>query len=380
MSLHKIAIFALLTILVITSHASEVALPETYIPRDCSELLDECVGKKRALFEKIIDVDTGIAMYDMSFIPVSINLLAVAPDTSFVASVTSDYTIEIWDSKTRTLRHTLTGISEKICSLAIAPDNSYIVAGAANGLVKVWDLRGKLLYNLVYHTDRVQAIAISEDSKHIATGSKDTTAVLWDRYGTLIAISEKNNSEIKTISFSYNKIVTLTVWGSLKIWNTSINKEHNFNDFNNPISAFALAQNSFFMVTGYLDKKASIEYSNTTIPLVGHTQPISTIAVTHDNTKVITGAADNTVKIWDAKTGDLLTTLADHTAEITKILVSRDDTLLVSCSADNKAHIWQIASGKLLYAFTIPVCAIALASDNSCYIATEPATHVSKLS
>ena len=60
-----------------------------------------------------------------------------------------------------------------------------------------------------------------------------------------------------------------------------------------------------------------------------------------DNRTIVSGSSDATVRIWDAKTGQLQTTLTEHTNAVTSIAIHRSGRLLASASADKTIRIWK---------------------------------------
>jgi WD40 repeat protein len=52
------------------------------------------------------------------------------------------------------------------------------------------------------------------------------------------------------------------------------------------------------------------------------------------STLIVSGSFDETVKLWDVKTGKCLKTLPAHTDPVTAVNFNRDGTLIVSCSYD----------------------------------------------
>ena len=58
----------------------------------------------------------------------------------------------------------------------------------------------------------------------------------------------------------------------------------------------------------------------------------------------MSGSYDNTVKIWDAQTGQETLTLKGHSAEVNSVSFSPDGKRIVSGSQDNTLKIWDISS------------------------------------
>ena len=82
--------------------------------------------------------------------------------------------------------------------------------------------------------------------------------------------------------------------------------------------------------------------------LVGHTNEVKAIAITPDGQRVISAAWDNTLKIWDLATGQILHTLIGRKHEVQSVAISQDGNYAVSASSDRTLKIWDIETGKAL--------------------------------
>ncbi|KAH8665172.1 WD40-repeat-containing domain protein [Tricladium varicosporioides] len=79
--------------------------------------------------------------------------------------------------------------------------------------------------------------------------------------------------------------------------------------------------------------------------LYGHSSLISSVALSHDDTQVVSGSNDRTIKIWDARSGTCLKTLEGHSDWVYSVAFSHDSTQIVSCSGDKTVKIWNTSSG-----------------------------------
>ncbi|KAF2476795.1 WD40 repeat-like protein [Lindgomyces ingoldianus] len=82
--------------------------------------------------------------------------------------------------------------------------------------------------------------------------------------------------------------------------------------------------------------------------LEGHSDFISSVAFSHDSTRLASGSGDHTVKIWDVSSGKCLSTLEGRSSHITSVAFSHDSTRLASGSRDDTVKIWDVSSGKCL--------------------------------
>ena len=79
--------------------------------------------------------------------------------------------------------------------------------------------------------------------------------------------------------------------------------------------------------------------------LEGHTDAVISVALSGD--RIVSGAFDKTVRVWHARTGQLIHTLEGHTDEVTSVALSGDH--VVSGSWDQTVRVWDTSTGQLLH-------------------------------
>jgi WD40 repeat protein/tetratricopeptide (TPR) repeat protein len=84
------------------------------------------------------------------------------------------------------------------------------------------------------------------------------------------------------------------------------------------------------------------------VTLLGHTDAVSSVAISPDGKHVVSGSRDHSVKVWDTLTGKNLLTLKGHTGEVTSVAISPDSKWIISGSEDHKVKVWDRRSGKEL--------------------------------
>ena len=81
-------------------------------------------------------------------------------------------------------------------------------------------------------------------------------------------------------------------------------------------------------------------------PLRGHTEWVSSVAISSDGRYVVSGSADCTLRIWDVKTGECVgEPLGIHTDRVKSVAIISDGWYVVSGSFDKTLRIWDIESG-----------------------------------
>jgi WD40 repeat protein len=64
------------------------------------------------------------------------------------------------------------------------------------------------------------------------------------------------------------------------------------------------------------------------------------VAFSPDGTTLATASDDHTTRLWNARTGQLIATLAGHTSGVRALAFSPDGTILATASLDHTARLW----------------------------------------
>merc|ERR1712196_72402 len=67
---------------------------------------------------------------------------------------------------------------------------------------------------------------------------------------------------------------------------------------------------------------------------------------------IISGSDDNTVILWDARTGKQISKLKGHTRIVLSVCFSPDGSQIISSSADNTVILWVARTGKMISSLT----------------------------
>ncbi|KAF5340202.1 hypothetical protein D9611_007895 [Ephemerocybe angulata] len=82
-------------------------------------------------------------------------------------------------------------------------------------------------------------------------------------------------------------------------------------------------------------------------PLSGHASSVTSAAFSWDGTKIVSGSDDQTVRVWDALTGELQTVLEGHSTYVVSVAFSPDGKDVVSGSYDNTVRVWDVLGGRV---------------------------------
>jgi WD40 repeat protein len=90
----------------------------------------------------------------------------------------------------------------------------------------------------------------------------------------------------------------------------------------------------------------AVAASRLRLTLAEHSREVSGITFSPDGTRIATSSLDGTIKIWDAESGKVLSTLNPQAGEIYDLAYSPDGKRLVTAGEDGSARVWDTDSGR----------------------------------
>jgi WD40 repeat protein len=99
-------------------------------------------------------------------------------------------------------------------------------------------------------------------------------------------------------------------------------------------------------------------------PLKGHTVTVHSVSFSSDGTRIASGSKDNTVRVWDAVTGQQLGETFQGPGLVLSFAFSSDGTRIASGSSEGTVRLWDAVTGQPLSEFSPDGTRIASGSDD----------------
>ena len=296
-----------------------------------------------------------------------IRAVAFNPDGGTVVSGSDDNMVRVWDILTGECLRTFQGHGDWVTSVIFSPDGETLLSGSEDHTVKRWDvMTGKCLRTFKGHTDWISSIALgfTSEAATLASSSEDRTVKLWDvDSGVCLRTLSGHIKDIKSVAFSPDgkKLASASCDGTLKLWDISTGDcLHTFHK-NDDLFPTAGLRSAVFsddgrtLVTGGCDRALRFWDISTgdRYQIWEDADDIGSIVISSEQ-QILFSNPNKLIKLWDLKTGDCLTTLNGHSNAVTSLALSPDNQFLVSGSYDETAKLWDVETGECLKTFSSP--------------------------
>jgi WD40 repeat protein len=106
---------------------------------------------------------------------------------------------------------------------------------------------------------------------------------------------------------------------------------------------------SLLMLTNIFVINAQENIERLFLTLRGHTDWVQSAVYSPNEQYIVSGAMDNTIRIWDTENGRLLQTINGHTGRVMSVRYSYDGRFIISsCPSEGLIKIWEASSGREL--------------------------------
>jgi WD40 repeat protein len=271
--------------------------------------------------------------------------LVFNPDGTRIATGGEDGLTRLWDTSTGMLTAQCRGHTRKVLSVAFRPDGRRLVTASADGTVRQWEPTTGREIESPYerHTGEVVTAAYSADGLWVASGGTDRTVRVWEAANRHdVAVLHGHTGVVSQLAFTA--------------------------DGHGLASASQLSRRSGDAEDGTVRIWEVGRPAGGSV-LLGHTSYVYPVTYSPDGQWIASGGWDNTVRLWDAVTGESCAALP-HPGVVRALAFSPDSTWLAAgCGAKESLDIWNVATGQLQKRLkgpgNIAVQAIAVSPDGA---------------
>jgi WD40 repeat protein len=190
----------------------------------------------------------------------------------------------------------------------------------------------------------------------LATGGDDRKILFWDlmKRQVAIALSLDDTAAHSLVLSQDGQTLVTGSYRKIKVWCTShlggvtdlkdVQPLYTLSGHSHIVRSLAISANGKLLVSGSRDQTIKIwqlETGELIRTLKGHRDEVCTITLSPDEQIIASGSTDKTIKLWHLETGELLSTFTGHTDTVTAVVFTASGEMLVSGSLDKTIKIWQ---------------------------------------
>ncbi|KIJ27479.1 hypothetical protein M422DRAFT_271331 [Sphaerobolus stellatus SS14] len=316
---------------------------------------------------RLCDIDNGKLVAPLIEVEEGVLCVALSPDADAprVAAGWGDsklQKLQVWDAKDGRLLLDLPGHSGYVTCVAYSPHGENIISGSLDGTVRIWEANNGRLTHCLDHGSGVNAIAMSHDGEKIASGAFNGTLKIWEtKTGTCIPGPMRSHAgRITLLVFTPDnqQIISGSDDRTIRIWEVESAEE----------SETSEQSRHHYCVTFSPDRQKVAFTSGRTLQVwdietqqlaqaqfIGHEGNIQSLAFSHDERMIASGAEDHVIYIWNISSGNKIIgpLKGKEYVGISNVVFSPEDTKFVSVSLFCAMQTWDISTGELLS--TVPL-------------------------
>ncbi|KAG2054826.1 WD40 repeat-like protein [Suillus hirtellus] len=255
----------------------------------------------------------------------------------------------------KTMRgHTL-GVSKGVAHL---PGGQRIITRSHDSSLRLWDLKSSAQIGSEWRDEGDEAVilamSLSPNGKTIASGSNDGTMRLWDvETGKVVVKWKGDSSFVESVCWSPNggQVLSGSNDGTARVWDVKSSKPveglNPIKTGHESVCAVSYSPDASMIATGgftYNENGIKIWDAKTgeLLSTIKLDRSICNLTWTSDEKKLIAGCEYGPITIFDTATWRLIAVLEGHTYTVSSLTLFPNDRLLASTSLDGTARLWNL--------------------------------------
>jgi WD40 repeat protein len=234
------------------------------------------------------------------------------------------------------------------------------------------------------HVRRVMAVRVTPDEQQVVSLGGEGILVVTDiasgaevrRIPVDLRPPQNRDTDVVDVALGYGIALSVAGCGNMVVWDMATGKSRQGKSGFR--SCVAMTPDRRRMLTGACENIVEvwdIARGRMVGELQGHEEEVWSVAITPDGKTGLSGSQDGTVRVWSIPTMSPASTLVGHGQAVLGIAVSRDGLRAVSCSLDKTVRLWDLRGRSELWAeeCTSAVTAVEISGDGKWVFSGEAA-------
>lgn len=222
----------------------------------------------------------------------------------------------------------VTATEPPVTALEFSSGDAFVATSQAGLQIHGWpDLKRQR--TIECSAANLHCLAFSPDNKHLAVGGGNPA-----EDGTVEIFSWPSGRRVVTLSEHKDSVRAIAWQGSSKLVSAGVDREIKLWD-----------------ISDVVNRKADSKPPASVRTLKGHSRSVSSLCVLRDGTTLISAGDDQSVRVWNLKTGELIRSLNQHTGSVHDLAARPGQeglSMVASAAGDRTIRFWQPTIGRLV--------------------------------
>ena len=282
-----------------------------------------------------------------------------SPDGSMIVSTSNNGICTVWDVKSGAIVQTLTPANAKTYFLpaVFSIDNEKVLTGALDSVVQLWDIKtGAEIRRYEGSTKGIFRVEFNHDGTRIAASSDDGNARIWDAAtGALLHTLKGHTGPVFTASFSPDgtRLATSGRDTTIRIWDVETGQQievfRSVPRFVRDLNFSPDGQNlvaATLVISGSTPSKVIMLNAQTGViqqEFDSGLGSVNTAVFSRNGKRLLTCGPQSYVRVWDVKTGTIITQWSEQKDYASFARFSPDEKL-IAVNGQDTIYLWTTPS------------------------------------
>jgi WD40 repeat protein len=328
-------------------------------------LIDSATGNVYLTYEETHENDASYAV-------------KVTPDSSSVVFASAGNSIRVRELELGAQPRTCRGHNGPVADFVISPDGKRLYTASKDGSIRVWDLiSGAWIATLLDLDEPMLALALSLNEQVLIAGSRSKIVYVDTRNRSIIGSLKLQAALDGFVLTPDGSRLLVACGGNVEVWDVDERKrvgELHVDDFEyGSINGLVVTPDGHWVFCAPETKPYILAWNLRALKLLpalfNHASRVSVLDLSADGRLLLSGADDQTLKLWDFHSRQLRHTFLGHTAAVKSAVFLGQR--IVSASLDHTIRIWDVnrpAAAERVFMQAGPVNLLVASTDGRRFI------------